>query len=679
MAEKLHCQMVDLSSLPSITMSLPLAYLQAYAEADSRLSGRLRFSTHCRYLVGALEPVSQAIQQEIARRPSERHVVAFSNYCWNRQLHASLAERIKTEFPETLLIFGGNDVTNQGDEVLADSSPVDVVINGEGEIIFSNLLAQYLEGGDRRQFHDIRGVSFRDRQGRVVTTDAEPRITELDTIPTPFHAGTAADIASSTWIMCELSRGCPFQCSFCYWGGAIGTRVRRFSGGRIASDFDFIIRHMQQGAWLYLADANFGMTDADYQAACQLVETVHRLGKRIHVFTNWAKNTNRRVLETATLLFKNRLISRVTLAAQSVNPEVLATARRKNIPFAYYRQLQDEFRRRGMPTYTELLLGMPGEGYRSFLNGIEQVLGAGGTPIIYPLLLLNNTEYNDPAFRERHGIRSRLMPFQTLDISVQVDTLIGHDRLTFEEWLKGIGLMIGVPIFYFALLKFVMERLRAAHGLGYGEMLDAVLDYCMAGRVKSNPGFQELFLNYIDTWRSPENYDGELLESFAGGKISGQFGPPHFQVIMRVLVNDPAAAKELAQELSEVLAGLAAKKLNREEFRCWVAYQELIVEAVTQAAMGTPGTVTTGLTRESLQDFAGCDVAVEQQDGRRLEVRRKYQGASFNIFIFNIIYGSTDTLRMFEQVGAPHSPSPQDQDAVQPAASTTFGAYGQMA
>src|SRR5205807_1649339 len=119
-------------------------------------------------------------------------------------------------------------------------------------------------------------------------------------------------------------------------------------------------------------------------------DLVQKKRKRILMVANFAKNTTARVVEAATVLYRNGIIPNVTLSAQSLNDEALSICDRKNIPFEYYRRLQEQFKSLGIPTYTELIWGMPGETYESFLDGIVRVISADGTPIIHPLMLLNN-------------------------------------------------------------------------------------------------------------------------------------------------------------------------------------------------------------------------------------------------------------------------------------------------
>jgi radical SAM superfamily enzyme YgiQ (UPF0313 family) len=646
----LNCHLIDFVSVPSIGMSLPLAYLQAAAESDKRLAAACRFSQQCHFLGGKNDQIWQTLVRSRDNHLGEKQVVAFTNFCWNTQLSLRLAQRIRATFPETLIVFGGNDVAHQSDWVLDDGTSVDVLVNGEGETVFADVLAAYLESGSRRDFHHVRGVSFRAADGRAVTTAPRPVSAPLDDLHSPFSGGdVAAALARSTAAICEFSRGCPFECSFYNWGGAIGTQVRRFSLDRITHDIEFLVSNLPNNALVYIADANFGMTDADLEAAHVFVDTVKRHNKRIYVFTNFPKNTNERVVETRRCHIATALISMVTLSAQSLSPAALAIAKRKNMPFENYVRLQERFRTLGVPTYTELLIGMPGETYESFLLGIERVLESGGRPVIYTLLLLNNTHYANPEVRQEHGLKSKLMPFHSLDLSIRAETSIGHDRLSYQEWLVCVVLMIVVPIFYFGCLRFVIERLRAECGVPYGRMLDRLAREFMAGTVRSHPLVQRLFLNYVETWNDPAACENELLASITG-PISGQLGSPHYQAIMKVLTTGLPATEALVEELTQGLATLSDRPVAPATLSAWIQYQQAIVHGLALASKGAPGDVFTPCNVEDLQEFAGSPVVVDDGSRRTLRVQSKFKRYSFDDCLFQLLYGTCNTLSLFEAV-----------------------------
>ena len=60
-----------------------------------------------------------------------------------------------------------------------------------------------------------------------------------------------------------------------------------------------------------------------------------------------------------------------TLSFQSFNKDVLHNIGRTNMSHDMFKKIYAKYRESGTRTYSELILGLPGETYRSFISGIE--------------------------------------------------------------------------------------------------------------------------------------------------------------------------------------------------------------------------------------------------------------------------------------------------------------------
>jgi radical SAM superfamily enzyme YgiQ (UPF0313 family) len=95
---------------------------------------------------------------------------------------------------------------------------VDYVVLGEGERSFPELLGRL---GDRRGLKDVKGLVFRDGDGKVVNTGMRDFLEDLDDIPFPArhlvpYRKYSSLMARRTPITTMItSRGCPYQCTFC--------------------------------------------------------------------------------------------------------------------------------------------------------------------------------------------------------------------------------------------------------------------------------------------------------------------------------------------------------------------------------------------------------------------------------------------------------------------------------
>ena len=219
-------------------------------------------------------------------------VLAFSVLGWNFRAFGTLAETFKQLNPDGLVVFGGTHVANQADRVFRLFPDVDVVVNGEGELTFQELLRRYRPGGEPDQLAGVAGISWRSPAGPVDNLP-RPRMEDLDIIPSPLLTGAieltdAGGAFRYDVALMETNRGCPYKCSFCYWGGAVGQRVRAFSRSRLREELELLAK--QKVHTVVVCDANFGMLPIDVEFVDDLIEVRDQYGFPRAFETSWAKN-----------------------------------------------------------------------------------------------------------------------------------------------------------------------------------------------------------------------------------------------------------------------------------------------------------------------------------------------------------------------------------------------------
>jgi radical SAM superfamily enzyme YgiQ (UPF0313 family) len=118
------------------------------------------------------------------------------------------------------VIMGGAHPTFLPDEALEYA---DFVIRGEGEHSLVELL-EYMDKGVPA-LRDIKGLSYRDRDGEKVHNPPRAFIEDLDSLPKPDFSLVHNWTPSNTYPV-STSRGCPYDCSFCSVIGMFGRRYR---------------------------------------------------------------------------------------------------------------------------------------------------------------------------------------------------------------------------------------------------------------------------------------------------------------------------------------------------------------------------------------------------------------------------------------------------------------------
>ncbi len=385
--------------LPIDSMPLAAGYLKAMVTGDEAL--RSEVSVHIHNLRGGAKLTDMARSLFADGLPD---VLAFSVLGWNYRNFACLAELYKQLRPEGLVVFGGNHVSHQATKTFRECGAVDVVVNGEGEVTFHDLVSRVVADPKKPDLATVAGLSFRvPGAGHVTTADRE-RLQDLDVIPSPFLTGAIPMVDAEgrfpyEFALLETNRGCPYKCSFCYWGGAVGQRVRSFSRQRLVAELDFLGRH--QVHTIFLCDANFGMLAADEEFVEDLLACHRRYGYPKALEANWAKNKSERFQRIVSVLKRHGFKSSFTLALQTLTDDVLETMGRRNMKLNQWEDLVTWLDAEEMDCFVELIWGAPGETAASFLEGYDRIAERVPRIAVYPLLLLPNTAYSDQ--RELHG------------------------------------------------------------------------------------------------------------------------------------------------------------------------------------------------------------------------------------------------------------------------------------
>lgn len=378
--------------MEKLSMPLALGYLKAYAQQDDRIRDAVEFEIF--NYRGADQPVRMVPEVLIARPPD---ILACSVFGWNFRHFGQLATTFRQIRPQGWTVFGGTHVALQAERVFRLYPDVDVVVNGEGEITFTQLLRAYLAGRSKHELGEIRGISFRTADGEIVTTEAEPRIKDLDTIPSPFLTGAIPLVDDRgeflyDAVTMETCRGCPYACAFCYWGGATGQKMHAFSPERLAAEVELFGKLRIQN--ICLADSNFGMRPADraFLDAFLRTRSQHRFPRSLTA--SWAKNKGNLFYDLVRTMRDAGLHADFTLAIQTLDPEALRTARRQNMQINKFEDLCEWLYREGLGAYAEMIWGLPGETYDSFLRGYDKVARLVPRIATYSNLVLPNTAYD---------------------------------------------------------------------------------------------------------------------------------------------------------------------------------------------------------------------------------------------------------------------------------------------
>lgn len=411
--------------------------------------------------------------EELIETLDEPFLVGFSCYLWNFEYNKAVARQVKGKYPNCLILFGGHQVTS--DTSLLESNPfIDILIHGEGEEVFEKLLVALSENGE---IDRVPNIIYRKKDGTLIQSKKE-RILGTD-YPSPYTEGFFDDILKSHPDMgfsaiLETNRGCTNNCSFCDWGPH-ETKVRMFPIERVKGDIRWFSENKIEYIWG--ADANFGQFERDRQIAEWLVEAKEKNGYPLRMKVNYAKYNNLNVFELSKCFAESDLSKSTTISFQTLSDTALENIGRRNMTIEHFSDLIFLYRSEGIPTYTELILALPGETYESFTQGIGKLIDSGqhSTIEIYDCVLLPNAQISDKDYVEQHRIKSVCVPFfqyhceNTADEVVEYwDLIISTATMPTEDWIKSKMFALTVQgLHCLGLLRFFAIYLRNSMDVPY--------------------------------------------------------------------------------------------------------------------------------------------------------------------------------------------------------------------
>jgi len=414
-------------------------------------------------------------QAQQALAAGQTPIAGFSVYTWNAAEFLELMGVIKASCPEVLILTGGPHVQQAADYLLVE--PVDIVVLGEGEATFQELL----DCDDRADWHHIQGLAFVEN-GSIVTTSSRPRRLVLDELPSALEVIDLVDSEGKPLyesIAYETSRGCPFSCAFCEWGtGALGTKMYQFSMERIRQDWEAIIAAGIKDIWL--ADSNFGALKEDVEKTRIICELKERTGLPSTFATSWSKKHSPKVQEIVMMLNRHGLLPHYQLALQTLTPLALELSNRKNMAANKYEPIAKDMAEQGIPIAAELIWGLPGDNLPSFEANLDTLLATFPNINIFGYTLLPGTEF----YRRREEYQIKSIPVAGYG-KAKGEYVVGCHTFDVNEGIEGYFLITAhIILIHGHLMPLTVRYLSLEKSIPVSPLLRRILRALVAEYVE---------------------------------------------------------------------------------------------------------------------------------------------------------------------------------------------------
>ena len=288
-----------------------------------------------------VQDVAEAL---ISRRPD---VVGLSCYIWNIEDLLRVAEIIKAVLPQTLLIFGGPEVSYEYDEFLPRC---DYLIKGEGEYALYHLLQAW-------QKNEL-----------PATKVLEEPVCDINSLKLPYYLYSDEDIAHRL-IYVEATRGCPFTCEFCL--SSLSRGVREFDLDKFLHEMDILItRGVKQFKFI---DRTFNLKFANVKKILEFFKARWREGMILH-FEIFPDKLNSPMLEEIKN-FPAGGLHLETGVQTFYEPSLKAISRRQNEgqTLANLKFISEQT---GAAVHADLVAGLPHSTFATFAEDFDKLFAS---------------------------------------------------------------------------------------------------------------------------------------------------------------------------------------------------------------------------------------------------------------------------------------------------------------
>ena len=297
--------------------------------------------------------------------------------------------------PDALIVAGGGFVTYMPDKMLKLRPEIDIVAIGEAEETW----ADFLREGPHGDFSKVKGIAFRDKNGKIIFTEPRPLIKDMDALPYPAYELLDLDKYSENYQFClseEMlttkrkihmitERGCPRQCTFCTHNGMsrwdqivsigkekVGELDDEFGFQQIArfNSPKFVVKHLKflteqyNLGYVFIADENL---TSNRKRTIELCNLMIKEGLPNKIKWGTAGDTAS-VDDDVIALMKKAGCTFISYGGESASDKVLKYDIQKGTTRKNNQDAVDIMKRQGMEPIMSFMLGNPHEDVNDILE-----------------------------------------------------------------------------------------------------------------------------------------------------------------------------------------------------------------------------------------------------------------------------------------------------------------------
>jgi tRNA A37 methylthiotransferase MiaB len=403
-------QLVESSIMPS-SKKLKILFYHVGAHTAWLYPAALQLKTYidlfypmlAEQLTWAIPLQQEATDQELIEHIEKNDVdiLCTSHYLWNHVFLTSQLSRVRSALkPSIRVVAGGPSIDVNNNPNFFNQHPcIDYAVFSAGEQAFADIMNHLVFEKSLIAFN-TSNCAWKNNNGQTVVADYK-FVKMIETSPfihnQEMFAAMVADAKQQNrkgvWLPYNLTRGCPYACTFCDWNSGLGNKVSR----RKNTYHQEIDLFQQLGVTnIYLADANVGQYDEDVDMIEYFAQKNTKENAGFHIGGNFSKLKKENNLKIFHVMARGKLVNKTfNFSIQDTNQTILNNIDRPDVGWEVHAAMAKELQTAypHLAVKAQLIYGLPGQTASTWRETLRNVTQQN----IIPMSFLNEPLPASPA------------------------------------------------------------------------------------------------------------------------------------------------------------------------------------------------------------------------------------------------------------------------------------------
>lgn len=451
-------------------------------------------------------------------------ILCTGHYLWNHEFLTSQLSRVKSKLSLRAVIAGGPSIDVNNNQDFFDQHPgIDYAVYGAGEQAFADIVSHLVLSTPMIAFN-TSNCAWKNNQTGKTTVANYKFVKMLETSPYVHNAELFGRMVANAkkknvtnvaeWIPYTLTRGCPYECTFCDWNSGLGNKVSRRKN-TYQQEIDLF--HKLGLKNIYLSDANVGQYDEDVEMVKYFAQKNLQENAGFRISGNYSKLKKENNLKMFNIMAESGLVQKtLNFSIQDINKEILDNIDRPDVGWDVHVAMAEELVTKypHLIVKTQLICGLPGQTVESWRHTMQQIVAKNMLPIwfVNEPLPASPAMYN-PEYQHKFQFEYDKVTRKDFQRNSYVSTIpkkcISYNQNDLAKMFILSGICEAVSLINLTMIQYVGLRIDTEF------IIDTLL---------SSEGYRILCNNLYTNWADEKKF--YLTQDFSGNvaNYSCEFG-----------------------------------------------------------------------------------------------------------------------------------------------------------